>query len=144
MTWTSSSFADQQASQYWNPYDAATASLMISYLSSYQYSWTGNGAIVASLSGLIPDRVYDLVLYGAGIYDGNTSFSVNGSDVVKGGVTGTSRKLSDGAGVAYVRLKVMSSATGTLEIRTTKNGGNVSFNGFQLVLDTATPLFLLP
>lgn len=144
MTWAASSLADQQVSQYWNPYDAATAALMMSYLSSYQYTSTGSGAIVSSLSGLVPNRVYDLVLYGAGLYDGSTPFSVSGGITVTGGVAGTSRKLSDGAGVAYVTLKIMSSATGTIEIRTTKTGGNVYLNGFQLVPDTATPLFIFP
>lgn len=144
MTWVSSSLADLQTSQYWNPYDAVTAALMMSYLSAYQYSSTGNGAIVVALSGLVPNRVYDLVLYGAGLYDGSTSFSASGCSTVTGGLTGTSRKLSDGVGVAYVMLKVMSSGSGTIEIRTTKSGGNVCFNGLQLVPDTRTVLFIFP
>ncbi len=138
MTWVSSSLADQQTKQYWNPYDAETASLMVSYLNSYQYSSAGTGAIGFSLSGLAPNTVYQLVLYGAGLYDVATPFSVGGSATTTGTVTGTSRKLGDGVGVAYVTLKVVSSGAGTIEVRTIKKGGNVSLNGFQLLPDSGT------
>lgn len=132
LTWSASSIVNQATNQYWSPYDAGTAALMTSYLTSYQYTSAGSGAVTFTLAGLTPNRSYTLILHAGGLYTGSTPFSATGSSIVNATVSGNTRRISDGEGVAYVTLNVTSSAAGTIDVRTTKNGGTVYLNGFQL------------
>lgn len=130
-SWLATGLQDQQVDSFWTKYDPATKQLMVSYLSSYHYS-PSNGAIVLTLSGLVPGEVYDLVVYGAGVFKADAPLLVTGGTALAGGTTGASRLISAGPGVAYARFKVASSPSGTIEVRTTKTAGNVYINGFQL------------
>ena len=124
-------FPTGQISQFWSPYDAATATLMTSYLQAYHYT-NGSGAILLTFSGLHPSASYKLVLYGGGLNPGATNFNITGAAVTPAYTSGATRRLSDGPGVAYVTKTVTSSATGTLIVKTANSGSYVRLNGFQL------------
>jgi len=119
--------------------DSTTSELMRSFLSSYAYSGTATN-LSLTLTGLDHNQAYSLVLYAAGdqVNEGST-FTVTGNAIFTGSTTALNRKISAGAGVAYVTIPVVSSSTGTLKITAAKNGyGFAVLNGFQLVEETAT------
>jgi hypothetical protein len=126
--------------------DATTKSLMSSYAASYSYA-PGATNLTLSLTGLPASQAYTLVLYAAGDQKSEgTIFTVTGSSTYTGSTTGIDRKISDGPGVAYVVMPVVSSTSGTLKITTAKNASSyATLNGFQLVTvaaattTTATP-----
>jgi hypothetical protein len=116
-----------------SPMDAATTNLMQDYGSF-------NGSTIA-LTGLAPSTAYTLALYGAGDQAGGdqgTTFTLPGGVIGKTTETsaGTgSRRLSDGAGVAYTLLTASSDASGNLNIAVTYNSTHFStapVNGFQI------------
>jgi hypothetical protein len=113
--------------------DPATNWLMRSFASSYSYS-AGPTNLALSLSGLAPKQAYTLVLYGAGDQKNEgTLFTVIGNTTVTGSTSAGDRKISNGPGVAYVVIPVVSSAAGTLKVTTEKNGYCYAIlNGFQL------------
>ena len=116
-----------------SPMDAATSNLMQDYLAM-------NG-LTMTISGLSPNAPYQVALYGAGDQAGGdqaTKFTlpggVTGSTTETASATG-SRKLTDGAGVAYVLLNANSDASGDLAIAVSYNSSHFStapVNGFQI------------
>ena len=120
-----------QTSQYWSPYDAATSTLMTSYLKAYHYT-NNTGAILLTLNGLTPSADYDVILYAAGLNPGATYFNITGTGVSPVSASGATRRISDGEGVAFAAETVTTSATGTLTIRTANSGSWIYVNGFQL------------
>jgi hypothetical protein len=116
------------------PMNVATEGLMSSFASSYQYKAGSNTNLTLSITGLAKSQAYTLVLYGAGdqVHEG-TAFTVAGTGTFTGNTSGLNREVSDGAGDAYIKLAVISSAQGTLKVTTQENGYNFAIlNGFQL------------
>jgi hypothetical protein len=122
--------------------DAATTNLMTDY-----GAFNGKRIVIA---GLAPSTAYQLALYGAGDQNAlngaanggqGTTFTIlpSAQALTTGVNTGTptlgDRKISDGAGVAYVLLAATSSAAGILNVDVTYNSTSFStapVNGFQL------------
>ena len=120
--------------------DPATVGLMTAFAASYAYG-TGTATNLSfSLSGLAHNQAYTLVLYGAGNqHNEGSQFTVYGNGTFTGSTSGLTRRISLGAGVAYVSIPVVSSSTGTLKITVAKGNYNYSIlNGLQLALGTAT------
>ncbi|MCE0483471.1 MAG: hypothetical protein LV479_04445 [Methylacidiphilales bacterium] len=137
LSWTSGASWDPTKPIFCDPHssamDAATTWLMQSYASSYQYT-SGPTNLVLNLSGLSPNTAYTLVLLAAGDQKNEgTAFTVYGTGTFTGATTGLSRKISQGPGVAYVTMSVVSSSTGTLQVTAVKNTYYYAVvNGFQL------------
>ena len=142
-TWTSADSWDVTRAIYSDaggaPMDAATTGLMNSFVASYSYK-PGATNLALHLAGLAHSQAYTLVLYGAGdIKNEGTIFTVTGAGTYTGATSGLDRKISNGPGVAYVVIPVVSSASGTLSVSTAKNLSPFAFcNGFQLVSQQAS------
>ena len=132
----SSNFGGLQAGG--SPMDAGTAPLMTDYLAM-------DGKLT-TVSGLAPNTTYDLAFYGAGDQaagDQGTTFILPGN--IQSFTTETfaatgSRRLSDGAGVAYTLMSETSDASGNIQFFVTFHSthfGTAPVNGFQI--QTAVP-----
>jgi hypothetical protein len=120
-----------------SPMDSATTPLMRDYLYSNGTGTTpGTLGATFTIHGLDHNANYELVVYGAGNAAGQGNLSITANSLNIGSISGATREISQGVGVAYAVGVVTADALGNLAVAGASNGTYSAINGFQL---TAVP-----